>query len=160
MSEKRCQDCNGELSCCGEMTSDGPAMDCRACILAAEIERLRVVEKRHDSLSRNHWTCLKCGGSWNCERADVPKENGNSKPTIPCPFCTIAQLRADAATLAEAVKLRDDVTRASCVVVANLKPAESSEALKNALVLVDQACAAVVNHDCSGALARCRKEPK
>ena len=39
----RCPECCAELSACGEMTSDGPRMDCRQCQLHAEIERLRAM---------------------------------------------------------------------------------------------------------------------
>lgn len=39
---ERCPACNGELSECGEMTEDGPSLDCRACQLGS-----MVVEERH-----------------------------------------------------------------------------------------------------------------
>jgi len=47
---ERCPECSGELSYCGEMTADGPALDCLACQLRAtitaqteELERLRAL---------------------------------------------------------------------------------------------------------------------
>ena len=33
----RCPECNHELSCCGEMTADGPSMDCEACQLKSQL---------------------------------------------------------------------------------------------------------------------------
>ena len=50
MSEKplRCAVCNAELSACGEMTADGPRMDCRECQLEAELSRLRSRIRRED----------------------------------------------------------------------------------------------------------------
>lgn len=44
---KRCPECQGELSYCGEMTSDGPSLDCRACSLAT---RLRAAEADNAAL--------------------------------------------------------------------------------------------------------------
>lgn len=41
MSKKRCDICNAELSACGEMTSDGPRMDCRQCLMVCKIQRLQ-----------------------------------------------------------------------------------------------------------------------
>lgn len=37
-AEPRCPDCNGELCACGEMTADGPSMDCRACQLRSALD--------------------------------------------------------------------------------------------------------------------------
>ena len=34
----RCRECNSELSTCGEMTEDGPSMDCLVCQLRAELD--------------------------------------------------------------------------------------------------------------------------
>jgi hypothetical protein len=40
-ASERCEECGGELSACGDMTADGPSMDCRACRLACEVRFLR-----------------------------------------------------------------------------------------------------------------------
>ena len=37
----RCSECNGELSYCGDMTSDGPSLDCRVCQLESDLSMLR-----------------------------------------------------------------------------------------------------------------------
>lgn len=37
----RCPECHGELSCCGEMTSDGPTLDCEKCILHSTLQDSR-----------------------------------------------------------------------------------------------------------------------
>lgn len=37
-NKDRCSECNGELSACGDMTSDGPRMDCKVCQLLARAE--------------------------------------------------------------------------------------------------------------------------
>ncbi len=69
--DKRCEECNAELTYCGEMTSDGPSLDCPVCQLSseltamrAEVERLTAerdaalsgesawIEKHHDLSSR------------------------------------------------------------------------------------------------------------
>jgi len=38
--EERCAECNGELSACGEMTPNGPSMDCEVCILRSTLEEV------------------------------------------------------------------------------------------------------------------------
>lgn len=39
--QDRCSKCNGELSYCGEMTPDGPSLDCRVCQLESDVSMLR-----------------------------------------------------------------------------------------------------------------------
>ena len=39
--QDRCSECNGELSYCGDMTSDGPSLDCRVCQLESDLSMLR-----------------------------------------------------------------------------------------------------------------------
>lgn len=41
MRIKRCDECYSELSDCGDMTEDGPALDCRQCQLSDEVKELR-----------------------------------------------------------------------------------------------------------------------
>ena len=49
-AEPRCEDCNGELSACGELNSDGePSMDCRTCNLACD---LRMAKKKIEHLDK------------------------------------------------------------------------------------------------------------
>ncbi len=47
MNEKRCEECHGELSYCGEMTVDGPALDCRYCILE---DKYSYLKEEHENL--------------------------------------------------------------------------------------------------------------
>lgn len=37
-NKDRCSECNGELSACGDMTSDGPSMDCQTCLYNAALQ--------------------------------------------------------------------------------------------------------------------------
>lgn len=39
----RCEECNSELSYCGEMGSDGPSLDCEVCQLHTIVYLLREV---------------------------------------------------------------------------------------------------------------------
>lgn len=55
---------------------------------------IRDAELRHQSLSERHWTCMKCGGSWNCDRAESALERGNHAPVCGCPYCERDALRA------------------------------------------------------------------
>ena len=41
MGNMRCDDCGGELSCCGPMTEDGPLLDCLLCQRSEIIATLR-----------------------------------------------------------------------------------------------------------------------
>jgi hypothetical protein len=41
MSEKRCEECGGELSYCGDMDVDGPRLDCLECRLKARLDFTR-----------------------------------------------------------------------------------------------------------------------
>lgn len=61
--------------------------------LNAYSQRAKEAEARHQSLSDRHWTCCKCGGQWICDRADVPKDRGNSTPVCGCPYCEVQRLR-------------------------------------------------------------------
>lgn len=67
--------------------------DLRARLAEAERERANA-ELRHRSLSERHWTCMKCGGSWNCDRAPSAPVKGNHAPVCGCPYCERDALRA------------------------------------------------------------------
>lgn len=40
MADERCSECHGELTYCGEMTADGPSLDCKVCQLRARVREL------------------------------------------------------------------------------------------------------------------------
>lgn len=55
--DKRCDECNSELSACGEFNGDEPSMDCECCQLRSEVNRLQVelqyqTDRANDSLTR------------------------------------------------------------------------------------------------------------
>lgn len=44
---------------------------------------------RHRALSERHWTCNRCGGSWNCEPLAERDDHGCRVPSQPCPYCRL-----------------------------------------------------------------------
>lgn len=49
--EKRCPECNAELSYCGPVAEDGiPTLDCMECILRDKIEELEFQVKERDNI--------------------------------------------------------------------------------------------------------------
>ncbi len=50
---ERCTECNVELSACGEMTSEGPRMDCLVCRLRVRIAALERHENRFGWFEHN-----------------------------------------------------------------------------------------------------------
>lgn len=68
MYVQRCKDCGNELSACGEMTADGPRLDCRPCKLAAELAVSKAdLSQLREQVNAKYWEQI---------RADNANMNG------------------------------------------------------------------------------------
>lgn len=49
------------------------------------------IEARYRHMSERHWTCNRCGESWNCEPLKERDERGYRIPSHLCPYCKLAE---------------------------------------------------------------------
>lgn len=53
MDDRRCSECGGELTYCGDMDFDGPTLDCKVCRLRELVRSLRAEQQELEQLCGN-----------------------------------------------------------------------------------------------------------